>query len=135
MLIKIDQLDLDKFRIVMETLTRIGVAKKAKRKLFQTAHIMNYRNQHFLTHYKILLNDISNQADENDFAKLNTVATLLQNWGMINISDTSLIDQYGTIPSIYVVPYKEKKSWELISYIEKEHYLNLVKNGEFIKNF
>ena len=104
----------DDFLKVKETLTRIGVASKKDRKLYQSCHILHKQGRYFIVHFKelFLLDGKKSNLEENDVARRNTISLLLSDWGLIDIvgpKPKSLAD----LRQIKILPYREKDNWEL----------------------
>ncbi len=106
----------DDFLKVRETLTRIGVASRKDRTLYQSCHILHKQGRYFLVHFKELFaldGKPTNFADD-DVARRNTIANLLAEWGLINLVDPNKsTDPIANISQIKVLPFKEKDEWTL----------------------
>ena len=106
----------DDFLKVRETLTRIGVASRKDRTLYQSCHILHKQGRYFLVHFKELFaldGKPTNFADD-DVARRNTIANLLAEWGLINLVDPNKsTDPTANISQIKVLPFKEKDEWTL----------------------
>ena len=103
----------DDFLKVRETLSRMGVASRKERKLFQSCHILHKQGRYFLTHFKELfaLDGKQTNLSENDIARRNTIANLLKDWGLISIiGDAS---DCAPLSQIKVLSFREKDDWEL----------------------
>lgn len=105
----------DDFLKVRETLTRIGVASRKEKKLFQSCHILHKQGRYFITHFKelFLLDGKPSNLLENDVQRRNTIATLLADWGLVTIVNPSLAKEIAPLRQIKVIPFKEKSQWEL----------------------
>lgn len=105
----------DDFLKVRETLTRIGVASRREKKLFQSCHILHKQGRYFIVHFKelFLLDGKKATLEEGDVARRNTIATLLSDWGLINIIDNSMARDKAPLRQIKVVSFREKSDWEL----------------------
>ena len=107
----------DDFLKVKETLTRIGVSSKTENKLWQSCHILHKKGKYYIVHFKelFLLDGLSSSIDENDIARRNTIAKLLEEWGLLKIAVPSKIEglQAG-VNQIKIIPFKDKNNWELI---------------------
>ena len=104
----------DDFLKVRETLTRIGVASRKDKKLFQSCHILHKQGRYFIVHFKelFMLDGKKANLESTDVERRNTITTLLSDWG--------LVDPVNGIPSpvaplrlIKIIPFKEKSEWEL----------------------
>jgi hypothetical protein len=117
-LIEIEPLDDDQFLKVRETLTRIGVASRKEKKLYQSCHILHKRGRYFIVHFKELfsLDGKPTNFEEADIARRNTIANLLHDWELIDLKEEANTDEpVAPISQIKVLPYKEKNEWELIA--------------------
>jgi len=105
----------DDFLKVRETLTRIGVASRKDKTLFQSCHILHKQGKYFITHFKELfaLDGKSSTLVNNDIQRRNTIALLLQDWNLIDIVDKSKVEDKAPLSQIKVLPYKEKNEWTL----------------------
>jgi len=105
----------DDFLKVRETLTRIGVASRKDNKLFQSCHILHKQGRYFIVHFKelFLLDGKPSNLVENDIQRRNTIATLLADWGLLNILNPELAKDIAPLRQIKVIPFKDKKDWEL----------------------
>ena len=107
----------DDFLKIRETLTRIGVASRKDRSLYQSCHILHKRGKYYIVHFKELfaLDGKESTISENDLARRNSIAKLLEEWELLKIVDSSQIDQLAPMSQIKVLPYKEKEEWNLIA--------------------
>ena len=105
----------DDFLKVRETLTRIGVASRKEKKLFQSCHILHKQGRYFIVHFKelFLLDGKKSNLEENDIARRNTIATLISDWGLISIDNKENIKPLAPMRQIKIIPFKEKEEWEL----------------------
>lgn len=105
----------DDFLKIRETLTRIGVASRKDQKLYQSCHILHKQGRYFIVHFKelFLLDGKPSNLIENDVQRRNTIATLLQDWGLINIMNPEVAKDLAPLRQIKVIPFKEKSQWEL----------------------
>ena len=105
----------DDFLKIRETLTRIGVASRKDKTLFQSCHILHKQGKYYITHFKELfaLDGKKSTLVENDIQRRNTIALLLQDWNLIDIVDKSKVENKAPLSQIKVLPYKEKKEWTL----------------------
>lgn len=104
----------DDFLKVKETLTRIGVASRKDKKLYQSCHILHKQGRYFIVHFKelFLLDGKKSNLEENDIARRNTIATLLSDWGLVDIAQNRKLD-CAPLRQIKIISYKEKDQWEL----------------------
>jgi hypothetical protein len=108
----------DDFLKVRETLTRIGVASKKDRTLFQSCHILHKRGQYYIVHFKELfaLDGKPTDITENDLARRNAIINLLQDWGLVTV----VRPQQTEVPTpiflsqVKILSHKEKDDWELV---------------------
>jgi len=105
----------DDFLKVRETLTRIGIASRKENKLFQSCHILHKQGRYFILHFKelFLLDGKKANLEESDLARRNTIATLLSDWGLVNLVDQSQAKDKATLRQIKIVSYREKSEWDL----------------------
>ena len=108
--------DDDDFLKVRETLTRIGVASRKDRALYQSCHILHKQGRYFVVHFKELfaLDGKPTDFEEADIGRRNAIANLLAEWGLIELLDPEKSkDPIAPISQIKVLPYKEKDQWTL----------------------
>ena len=105
----------DDFLKVRETLSRIGVASRKDKKLFQSCHILHKQGRYFIVHFKELFALDGKEANfsENDTERRNTIAQLLADWGLIAIVNTSIAETKAPLSQIKVLSFKEKNEWDL----------------------
>ena len=105
----------DDFLKVRETLTRIGVASRKDKKLFQSCHILHKQGRYFIVHFKELFALDGKEANltDNDTERRNTIAHLLSDWGLIAIINTSVAENKAPVSQIKVLSFKEKGEWDL----------------------
>ena len=108
----------DDFLKIRETLTRIGVASRKDKTLYQSCHILHKRGRYYLVHFKELfaLDGKESSITENDLARRNAIARLLEEWDLLSILDE---EQSSTplapMSQIKVLPHKEKSEWNLVA--------------------
>lgn len=108
----------DDFLKVRETLTRIGIASKNDKTLTQSCHILHKKGQYAIVHFKqlFLLDGKRSDFTEDDRARLNTIANLLHEWGLITLLDVNKsADPVAPLSQIKVISHKEKREWQLVS--------------------
>lgn len=107
--------DPEDFLKVRETLTRIGVASRKDKKLFQSCHILHKQGRYFIVHFKelFMLDGKKANLEESDIQRRNTIATLMSDWGLVEIHDTSKAADCAPLRLIKILPFKEKDEWEL----------------------
>ena len=104
----------DDFLKVRETLTRIGVASRKDKKLFQSCHILHKQGRYFIVHFKelFMLDGKKANLEANDVERRNTITTLLSDWGLVEIQGGSDL-RCAPLRQIKIIPFKEKAQWEL----------------------
>ena len=107
----------DDFLKVRETLTRIGVASRKDKTLFQSCHILHKQGKYYITHFKELfaLDGKNSTLTENDIQRRNTITLLLQDWNLIEVVNTSLVENKAPLSQIKVLPFKEKNEWNKVA--------------------
>ena len=105
----------DDFLKVRETLTRIGVASRKDKKLFQSCHILHKQGRYFIVHFKelFLLDGKKSNLEENDIGRRNTIATLMSDWGLVSIQGEQNPKPVAPLRQIKIIPFKDKDKWEL----------------------
>lgn len=108
----------DDFLKIRETLTRIGVASKKNRTIYQSCHILHKQGRYYIVHFKELfaLDGKPSNFGEEDMARRNTVANLLSEWGLVTLVDEQKSKEpVAPLSQIKVLPFKEKNDWELVA--------------------
>ena len=107
----------DDFLKVRETLTRIGVASRQEKKIYQSCHILHKRGKYYIVHFKELfaLDGKQTNLSINDVQRRNRIASLLSDWGLLSIISTDKIDTIAPLNQIKVLSFKEKGDWILES--------------------
>jgi hypothetical protein len=105
----------DDFLKVRETLTRIGVASRKEKKLFQSCHILHKQGRYFIVHFKelFLLDGKKSNLELSDLQRRNSIATLLSDWGLVQIVDIEMAKDCAPLRQIKIIGFKEKSEWEL----------------------
>jgi len=105
----------DDFLKVRETLTRIGVASRKDKKLYQSCHILHKQGRYFIVHFKelFLLDGKKSNLEESDIARRNTIATLMSDWGLITIEGLDALTPVAPLRQIKIISFKDKDQWEL----------------------
>ena len=106
----------DDFLKIRETLTRIGVASRKDKTLFQSCHILHKQGRYFIVHFKELfaLDGKPSNFSENDQARRNTIANLLAEWGLIKlVKPDSVANNLVPLNQLKILAYKEKDEWAL----------------------
>ena len=105
----------DDFLKIRETLSRIGVASRKDKTLFQSCHILHKQGKYFIVHFKELfaLDGKKATLTQNDIQRRNTIAVLLQDWNLISVVKKEAAEDKAPLSQIKVLPFKEKKEWNL----------------------
>jgi hypothetical protein len=106
----------DNFLKVKETLTRIGVASKKDKKLYQSAHILHKQGRYFIVHFKelFILDNKDSDITVSDIERRNAIAILLEDWGLLKLVKKPNTNAQSVLSQIKIVSYKEKGEWELV---------------------
>ena len=107
----------DDFLKVRETLTRIGVASRKEKKLYQSCHILHKQGKYYIVHFKELfaLDGKKANLSLNDVQRRNRIVQLLGDWGLVSINSKESIADVAPLSQIEVLAYKEKGDWTLES--------------------
>ena len=107
----------DDFLKVRETLTRIGVASRKEKKLYQSCHILHKQGKYYIVHFKELfaLDGKKTNFSSNDLQRRNRIAKLLSDWGLIGIVNESQVEELAPLNQIKVLSFKDKGDWTLES--------------------
>lgn len=117
--IEIDEINTDEFLKIKETLTRIGIASRDKKVLYQSALLFHKKGKFYITHFKELFGMDGKYVEmyEDDYIRRNHIALLLESWNLIKIKNKQIM--YSVVEeqpiNVYVLPYKDKKDWKLES--------------------
>ena len=105
----------DDFLKVRETLTRIGVASRKDKTLYQSCHILHKQGKYYIVHFKELfaLDGKKSTLTQNDIQRRNTISLLQQDWNLIDIVKKESTEDKAPLSQIKVLPFKEKKEWTL----------------------
>jgi len=104
------------FLKIKETLTRIGVASKKEKKLYQSCHILHKRGKYYIVHFKelFLLDGKQSDFSDEDKARRNSIANLLEEWNLVDIVDKDKFQEpKAPMSQIKILPHKEKSEWIL----------------------
>ena len=106
----------DDFLKVRETLTRIGVASRSEKKLFQSCHILHKQGRYYIVSFKelFLLDGKTSDFSENDMQRRNRITKLLSDWGLVDLVNEDVIENVCSMSQIKIIPHKEKHEWQLI---------------------
>lgn len=106
----------DDFLKIRETLSRIGVASRKEKELFQSCHILHKKGKYYIVHFKELfkLDGKQTNFDESDVGRRNTIVDLLRQWNLVKVlNPQQILDPRAPLSQIKVIPYKEKTEWKL----------------------
>ena len=104
------------FLKIRETLSRIGVASRKDKELFQSCHILHKRGKYYITHFKELfkLDGKPSNLDESDIARRNTIVSLLEQWKLVSVVNKQQIEEpKAPLSQIKIIPFREKSEWKL----------------------
>ena len=107
----------DDFLKVRETLTRIGVASRKEKKLFQSCHILHKQGKYYIVHFKELfaLDGKHSNLTTNDVQRRNRITKLLSDWGLVVMVDENRVEDIAPLNQIKVISFRDKKEWILES--------------------
>ena len=105
----------DDFLKVKETLTRIGIASRREKKLYQSCHILHKQGKYYIVHFKELfaLDGKPTNLSENDIERRNTVVNLLHEWDLVEIVNPEKAQPTVSIRQMKILPFSEKTVWDL----------------------
>ena len=115
-LVEIELFESEDFLKIKETLTIIGVSSRKEKKLYQSCHILHKKGKYYIVHFKELfaLEGLPTNIEENDIARRNTIANLLEDWELLEIVDQDQTEEpVASIAQIKIISHKEKGDWEL----------------------
>lgn len=117
MMLEVTLKEPDDFLKVRETLTRIGVASRKERKLYQSCHILHKRGKYYIVHFKELfaLDGKPTNITQNDVQRRNRIAKLLSDWGLVEITRAEEAEDLAPLNQIKVLSFKDKGEWTLES--------------------
>ena len=107
----------DNFLKVRETLTRIGIASRKDKTLYQSCHILHKQGRYFIVHFKELFALDGKEANisMSDVERRNTIANLLQDWGLLKVCVPAQAERVTSLSQIKIVAFKEKNEWNLVA--------------------
>lgn len=117
-LVEVELAEKNDFLKVRETLTRIGVAAKNQNVLYQSCHILHKQGRYYIVHFKELfeLDGKPTNISENDVARRNTIANLMEEWGLVKLVDKDKsAEPVAPLSQIKILPHKEKDEWQLVA--------------------
>ena len=105
----------DDFLKVRETLTRIGVSSRKEKVLYQSCHILHKQGKYYIVHFKelFILDGKKANLEQSDVERRNTIATLLSDWGLVEIQNKEVATECAPLRQIKIIGFKEKDEWEL----------------------
>ena len=105
----------DDFLKVRETLTRIGVASRKEKKIYQSCHILHKQGKYFIVHFNELfaLDGKKANLSVNDFQRRNRIVQLLADWGLVNVISSDMVTDIAPLNQIKVISYREKGDWKV----------------------
>ena len=114
-MIEVSLAEPDDFLKVRETLTRIGVASRKEKKLYQSCHILHKQGKYYIVHFKELFALDGKRANlsMNDVQRRNRIVQLLADWGLIGVVNAELVTDIAPLNQIKVIAYREKSEWTL----------------------
>ena len=117
-LVEVTLSEKDDFLKVRETLTRIGVASKKERILYQSCHILHKQGKYYIVHFKELfaLDGKPTDLTDNDLSRRNAIANLLEDWGLVTLvnKDSTTVPEPIFLSQIKILSHKDKGDWQLI---------------------
>ena len=117
-LVEVKLNDSEDFLKVRETLTRIGVASRKDRTLYQSCHILHKQGRYYIVHFKELfaLDGKPTNLSDQDVARRNTIANLLSEWNLVSVVDNlKTKEPIAPLSQVKIVAFKEKDEWELVT--------------------
>ena len=117
-LVEVNLLEQEDFLKIKETLTRIGVASKKDNTLFQSCHILHKQGKYYIVHFKelFMLDGKPSNFSDDDVARRNTIASLLEQWGLLKVVNTEIVkENMAPISQIKIISHKEKDDWQLVA--------------------
>lgn len=117
-LVEVELLHDENFLKIKETLTRIGIASRKDKKIYQSCHILHKQGKYYIVHFKelFMLDGKINNFDEEDRGRRNTIVNLLEEWNLIRTVNPEMIqDPVAQLSQIKIISHKEKGEWELVA--------------------
>lgn len=117
-LVEVELPNEESFLKIKETLTRIGIASRKDKKLYQSCHILHKQGKYYIVHFKelFMLDGKINNFSEEDQARRNTIVKLLDEWGLIKVvSESFASEPVAPLSQVKILPYREKNEWELVA--------------------
>ena len=106
----------DDFLKIRETLSRIGVASRKEKKLYQSCHILHKQGKYYIVHFKELfaLDGKPTNLTTVDVERRNSIISLLQEWNLLKVVDEKQLQPMGNVGQFKIIAFKEKPNWELV---------------------
>jgi hypothetical protein len=117
-LVEVELLHDENFLKIKETLTRIGIASRKDKTIYQSCHILHKQGKYYIVHFKelFMLDGKINNFDEEDRGRRNTIVNLLEEWNLIRTVNPEMIqDPVAQLSQIKILSHKEKGEWELVA--------------------
>lgn len=116
-LIEVSLNEQEDFLKIKETLTRIGVASRKDNTLYQSCHILHKQGKYYIVHFKelFMLDGKPSNFSEEDRGRRNTIAKLLEQWGLLKVVNEQMMEDQAPISQIKIIPHKEKDNWNLVA--------------------
>jgi hypothetical protein len=117
-LVEITLPNAETFLKVKETLTRIGIASRKDKKLYQSCHILHKQGRYYIVHFKelFMLDGKLNNFDDEDKGRRNTIVNLLEEWGLVSVVNPEMSeDPIAEVSQIKILAHSEKGEWELVA--------------------
>ncbi|NQY66607.1 MAG: translational repressor RegA [Flavobacteriales bacterium] len=117
-LVEIELSEDEDFLKIRETLTRIGIASRKEKTLYQSCHILHKRGKYYIVHFKELfaLDGKATNFNENDLGRRNTITNLLAEWGLLSLVDVNKSsDPVVSLGQIKIITYRDKGDWNLVA--------------------
>lgn len=112
--VEVELIDIEKFSVIVETLSRIGFSPRNSKKLFQSCHILHKRGRYSIMHFKemYLFDGRSSDISEDDILRRNRIVKLLEDWNLVRVINPEEIKEFTSLKNIRVVPHKEASEWQ-----------------------
>lgn len=112
--VQVNLSDPEDFLLIKETLSRIGVASRKDKKLYQSAHILHKKGNYYIAHFKelFILDGKPSSFSEEDRLRRNLITSLLQGWGLLTIQNMDDVREMAIAGSVKVLSFKDKETWE-----------------------
>jgi len=106
----------DDFLKVRETLTRIGVASRQDKTLYQSCHILHKQGRYFIVHFKelFLLDGKPSNLTNNDLQRRNSIITLMSDWGLVDVVNEEQVTDVAPLRQIKIISFRDKPEWNLV---------------------